>query len=65
MRIRCGGRSCFNTAIAAAASGGDTIAPSATAAAHGIPGTSMRATYATANVVSATLTTARLATGTQ
>ena len=63
--MRCGGRSCFRTAIAAAASGGDTIAPSATAAAQGIAGTTARATTATAAVVRTTLTTARLATGTQ
>ncbi len=51
VRIRCGGRSCFRTAIAAAASGGDTIAPSAIAAAQGIEGTTARVTTATAAVV--------------
>ena len=65
VRIRCGGRSCFRTAIAAAASGGDTIAPSAIAAAQGIEGTTARVTTATVAVVRRTLTIARLATGTQ
>jgi hypothetical protein len=41
-------------AVAATASGGDTIAPSANAAAHGIPGTAPCATSATAQVVSST-----------
>ena len=40
--MRCGGRSCRSTAVAAAASGGATTAPSATAGAHGIAGTSAR-----------------------
>ena len=45
--MRCGGRSCRSTAVAAAASGGATTAPSATAAAHGISGISHRVTAAT------------------
>ena len=63
--MRCGGRSCRSTAVAAAASGGETMAPRAIAAAHGIAGTSIRATWATASVVRITLTTARLPTATQ
>src|SRR6476660_5126186 len=41
-------------AAAATASGGETIAPSATAAAHGMPGKSARAVIATATVVVST-----------
>src|SRR5437763_7422346 len=41
-------------AAAATASGGDTIAPSATATAHGMAGNSTRATMATATVVAST-----------
>ena len=51
VRMRCGGRSCRRTAVAAAASGGATMAPSAIAAAQGIAGTSACATHATAAVV--------------
>ena len=42
--MRCGGRSGRSTAVAATASGGATMAPSAMAGAHGIAGTSARAT---------------------
>ena len=49
--------------VAAAASGGATMAPSAIAAAHGIPGTSARATSATTAIVSATAPRARLGDG--
>ena len=63
--MRWGGRSCRRTAVAAAASGGDTIAPRAMAAAHGMAGTRARTTTATTNVVRSTLTMARLATATQ
>src|SRR5262249_43694212 len=65
VRMRWGGRSCRSTASAAAASGGETMAPSAIAAGHGIAGTSRRATRATAAVVTMTLTTARLVTAIQ
>ena len=51
--------------MAAAASGGATTAPRATAAAHGMAGTIARATTATAIVVRPTLTTTRPATGAQ
>ena len=44
--------------MAAAASGGATMAPSAIAAAHGIPGTSQRATTATATTVRPTAASA-------
>jgi hypothetical protein len=37
---RCGSFTCRITAVAAAASGGATMAPSAIATGHGIPGTS-------------------------
>jgi hypothetical protein len=60
---RCGSPTCRSTEVAAAASGGATIAPSATAAAQGISGTSHRATQATAAVVSSTAATARPPTG--
>ena len=60
--MRCGGRSCRRTAVAAAASGGETMAPRVMATAHGISGTSVRTTTATAIVVRTTLTTAKLAT---
>src|ERR1700737_4714115 len=43
-----------NVAIAATASGGDTIAPSTNAAGHPSPGTSRSATNATATVLSTT-----------
>ena len=49
--MRCGGLSCRSTAVAAAASGGATMAPSAIAGAHGMAGISARATTATAMVV--------------
>src|SRR4051812_35013610 len=45
-------------AVAATASGGETIAPKATAAAQGIPGKRTRATIATAAVVTSTRPTA-------
>ncbi len=51
---RCGIRSCRNTAPAATASGGDTIAPRATAAAQLMPGTAACATSATTAVVTST-----------
>src|SRR3954470_14581489 len=63
--MRRGGRSWRRTAVAAAASGGATTAPSATAGAHGIAGISARATTATATVVRPTATTASPVTGTQ
>src|SRR5439155_802000 len=44
---RCGGRICLSTAVAAAASGGATMAPRAIAAGQGKPGTQRRATTAT------------------
>src|SRR6185503_13080135 len=53
------------TAVAATASGGATIAPSAIAAAHGIEGMIARATTATAIVVSTTAKITRLVTGAQ
>src|SRR2546430_813957 len=62
---RLGGRSWRSTAVAAAASGGATMAPSAIAAAHGICGTRARATRATTTTVSATAPIARLATDRQ
>src|SRR5688500_597488 len=62
---RCGGRSCFSTVVAAAASGGATIAPSAIAAAHGIAGTIACATTATTMTVSATAPSASPAIGRQ
>jgi len=46
-------------AIAATASGGDTMAPSATAAGHVIPGNSARAAAATATDVASILTKKR------
>src|SRR5215475_1102302 len=52
-------------AVAAAASGGATIAPSATAAAHGICGISQCATAATTAVVKPTATTTSVETGIQ
>src|SRR3954466_488500 len=60
--MRCGGRTCCNTAIAATASGGATTAPSATAADHGTSGISARVTTATAMVVSPTAKMTRPAT---
>src|SRR5215207_8756133 len=62
---RCGGRSCLSTVVAAAASGGATMAPSATAAPQGISGTSALTTSATTTMVSATAPRARLATARQ
>jgi hypothetical protein len=47
------GRRCV-TAVAATASGGETIAPSTNAAAHGRSGTIQCATAATAQVVNST-----------
>ena len=46
-------------AVADTGSGGDTTAPSAMAADQGMPGTSQRATSATAAMVSATATSSR------
>ena len=63
--MRCGGRSCRSTAVAAAASGGATTAPSAIAGAHGMAGINVRATTATAMVVRPTATTTRPVTGAQ
>ena len=63
--MRCGGRSCRSTAVAAAASGGATMAPSAIAAGQGSSGMSHRATSATAVTVSATATSARPVTARQ
>src|ERR1700735_5734051 len=62
---RWGIRTSRRTAVAAAASGGATAAPKASAAAQGIAGTSQRATNATAAVVTATATNTRLTTGIQ
>jgi hypothetical protein len=53
------------TAVAAAASGGETRAPRATAAARGISGTRARATRATATVVKLTATTTKPISGAQ
>src|SRR4051795_6147053 len=44
---RCGGRSCLSTVVAAAASGGATMAPRAIAAPQGMSGTITFATAAT------------------
>ena len=63
--MRCGGRSGRSTAVAATASGGATMAPSAIAAAQGRPGTSACATTATAAVVRPTATITRLTSGAQ
>ena len=63
--MRCGGRNGRSTAVAATASGGATIAPSAIAGAHGIAGMSVRATTATAAVVNPTAKTTRPVTGAQ
>ena len=63
--MRCGGFIGRSTAVAAAASGGATMAPSAMAGAHGIAGISVRTTTATAIVVRATAKTTRLVTGAQ
>src|ERR1700756_4009067 len=52
-------------AVAAAASGGATMAPSAIAAAHRLSGTSRCATTATTAVVSPTATTTSVETGIQ
>src|SRR2546423_13366383 len=65
VRMRCGGRSWRSTAVAAAASGGATIAPSTIAGAHGISSTKPRATRATAIVVNPTANITRLVTGAQ
>ena len=63
--MRWGGRNGRSTAVAAAASGGATTAPSAIAAAHGIAGMSVRATTATAAVVNPTAKTTKPVTGAQ
>ena len=63
--MRCGGRNGRSTAVAATASGGATMAPSAIAGAHGIVGMSVRATTATAAVVNPTANTTRPVTGAQ
>jgi hypothetical protein len=63
--MRWDGRSSRSTVVAAVASGGATMAPSAIAAAHAMAGTSARATDATAIVVSPTLTTTRATSGAQ
>src|SRR5262245_31237528 len=60
---RCGSRSCFRIALAAAASGGATIAPSATAEDHGMSGTKARAANATATIVTPTAANTRHVTG--
>src|SRR5262245_22529067 len=65
VRMRCGGRNGRSTAVAAAASGGATTAPRTIAGAHGIAGTSMRTTTATAAVVRPTAKTTRLVSGSQ
>src|SRR5438132_8715650 len=62
---RCGGRICLSTAVAAAASGGATMAPRAIAAGQGKPGTQSLATAATAPMVAATAATARPTTARQ
>ena len=62
--MRCGGRNGRSTAVAAAASGGATTAPSAIAGAQGMPIMAC-ATAATATVVKPTATTTRLVTGAQ
>ncbi len=64
-KSRCGGRNCRRTAVAADASEGATMAPSATAAAQGRPGTIACAATATAATVSATTTTASAPIGSQ
>lgn len=56
--IRRGSRSPASTALAATASGGDTMAPSAKHAAQGKPGTTRCATTPTTSVVNATAPTA-------
>ena len=61
----CGSFTCRITAVAAAASGGATMAPSAIATGHNMPGTSQRATSATASTVVPTAAMARPATGRQ
>ena len=61
----CGSFTWRITAVAAAASGGATMAPSAIATGHGIPGTSQRATSATAITVVPTAAITRPATGRQ
>ena len=63
--MRCGGLNWRSTAVAAAASGGATTAPSAIAGAHGMAGISARATTATAMVVKPTANTTRPVTGAQ
>jgi hypothetical protein len=65
VRMRCGSLIWRTTALAAAASGGATMAPSAIATGHGMSGTSQRATKATAIVVIPTAMMARLATARQ
>ena len=61
----CGNLTCRMTAVAAAASGGATMAPSAIATGHGMPGTSQCATSATAITVVPTAAMTRPATGFQ
>ena len=56
--MRGGSRSLASTALAATASGGETMAPSAKHAAHGSPGTAQCATQPTTSVVNATAPTA-------
>ena len=56
---RAGRRTRASTALAATASGGETIAPSVTQAAHGSEGISHRATNATTIVVKTTAPTDR------
>jgi hypothetical protein len=63
--MRWGGRNGRSTAVAATASGGATIAPSAIVAAHGIVGMSVWATTATAAVVNPTANTTKLVNGAQ
>src|SRR5215211_3241224 len=65
VRMRCGGRNGRSTAVAATASGGATTAPSAIAADHGIAGTSVWTTIATAAVVKPTANTTSAVTGPQ
>src|SRR5689334_13169942 len=63
--MRRGGRMPRRTAVAAAASGGATIAPSAIADAQETSGTRLRVTIATATVVNTTANTTRLVIGNQ
>src|SRR3954471_8685433 len=63
--MRYGTRTCRSTATATAASGGATIAPRATAADHGMSGTSARLTTETAAVVTPTAKTTSAVTAAQ